>query len=118
MKIRNILHAGLSQKTPEKLIVKTELNGVFKELFFESIKNIWDHELKSLDFILVALSHYASALDCDLHIQGAVTRSQLENIEESWSACASLKIPAYGHRMPFRLCNPPAHRRSVALRFG
>lgn len=82
MKIRNTLHAGLSQKTPEKLVVKTELNGVSKELFFESNKHIWDHELKSLDFILVALSHYASALDCDLHIQGTVTRSQLENIDE------------------------------------
>ena len=76
------MHAGLSQKTPEKLVVKTELNGVSRELFFESNRNIWDHEFKSLDFILVALSHYASALNCNLHIQGTVTRSQLENIEE------------------------------------
>lgn len=82
MKRRNTLHAGLSQKTPKKLVVDTKLNGVSRELFFQSNKEIWGHDLQTLDFILVALSHYASALDCDLHIRGAVTRSQLENIEE------------------------------------
>jgi hypothetical protein len=73
---------GFSQKTPKKLVVDTRLNGVSRELFFQSNKAIWGHDLQTLDFILVALSHYASALDCDLHIRGAVTRSQLENIEE------------------------------------
>ena len=51
MKRRNTLHAGLSQKTPKKLVVDTKLNGVSRELYFQSNKKIWGHDLQTLDFI-------------------------------------------------------------------
>jgi hypothetical protein len=76
------IDAWIEEQDATNLVVRTAINGQSKDLYFRSDRPVWQSEFETLDFVLVALSHYASAAGRDLHIRGPVTRSQVDHIEE------------------------------------
>ncbi|MGO8690146.1 MAG: hypothetical protein ACLQLG_10965 [Thermoguttaceae bacterium] len=76
------IDAWLAEHNARGLVVRAETAGEHRDLFFRSDRDLWHSNIDNLDFALVALSHYASASGRDLHLRGAVSRSQIENIDE------------------------------------
>lgn len=63
-----------------RILVKDEDHE--KILYFNSDEDIWHPDKTNLDFVAVALSHYASAQGRDLFIDGKVSKRQLQHIDE------------------------------------
>jgi hypothetical protein len=76
------IEAWIEEQDATTLLVRTETDGRSKDLFFRSDRAVWRSKFETLDFVLVALSHYASAAGRYLHIRGAVARSQVDHVEE------------------------------------
>src|SRR6476646_2519281 len=74
--------AWLEDHRPDYLLVRTEIDGACKDLYFRADRPVWHTRPQVLDFVAVALAQHAANLRRDLHIRGRVTKSQLANLAE------------------------------------
>jgi hypothetical protein len=89
------IRASLETVTPQQLRVAVQEPGRSGHLVYESDDPLWERAPTTLDFVAVALAQYASAAGEPLHVAGAVTRRQLENLDEYLQVWSSWRPELY-----------------------
>lgn len=85
---RNVVKVSLAEFSHSKIIIRVTHAASDKFLRLITKSPTWRAEPPSLDFAAIALTHYASALDSNLHIEGRMSQSQARNLErfaDIWS---------------------------------
>jgi hypothetical protein len=77
-----VIHARLVAKSDRELQVAVRHDGAQRRLYYRSQEPLWRDEPRTHDFIAVALAQFAAAVGDDLVVDGPVTRSQLEHLDE------------------------------------
>src|SRR5690349_7041989 len=77
------MHARLVAADDQRIEVSVREPGTEdRPLWFSSAEPAWGAAPPTLDFVAVALAHYAAHRGLDLHLEGPVTRAQLDQLDE------------------------------------
>lgn len=79
---RPLMRARLKSAAPDSVVVEVDTPRDVRLLELVSPEPVWEQPPVNLDFAAVALAQFAASEGCDLHLEGRVTESQLERLDE------------------------------------
>src|SRR5918994_1385594 len=117
------MHARLDRASDRSISVVVDGPGdTGGTLRFASPEPVWAAPPPTHDFIAVSLAQYAASEGCDLHVDGPVTTSQLERLDELqtiWSVWRPDKFQRIGLSADEEVPLPePAERRGAVMGFS